>query len=61
MNNEIFICECKQCKYRWIPRKVIGKPAKCPSCQSRAWNKPDARTRKQLDDLNAMKSASKIR
>ena len=54
MNNESFICECKKCGYRWIPR-TLGKPARCPKCQSKQWDKPDARTRKELDDLKSMK------
>ncbi len=58
MNNEI--PECKRCGHQWFSRS-LGLPAKCPKCQSRSWDKPDPRTRKQLDDLNSMKSASKIR
>lgn len=60
MNNETYIPECKRCGHQWFSRS-LGLPAKCPKCQSRQWNKPDARTRKQLDDLNGMKDASKIR
>ncbi len=58
MNNEI--PECKRCGHQWFSRS-LGKPAKCPKCQSRNYDKPDARTRKELADHNAMKNASKIR
>ena len=35
--------------------------ASCKECWGDDEDKPDPRTRKQLDDHNAMKSASKIR
>lgn len=33
-----YVCKCN-CGYEWIPRS-IRKPARCPKCQSRNWNKP---------------------
>ncbi len=39
MNKEIIMCECKRCGYKWIPRS-LNRPARCPKCQSRAWDKP---------------------
>lgn len=29
--------ECLMCSYKWLPRKV-GKPRKCPRCQSFTWD-----------------------
>jgi len=41
MNTEVIICVCKhpECGYRWIPR-TLGRPARCPKCQSRRWDQP---------------------
>ena len=54
MNNRIEMCHCLKCGYGWIPR-TLGKPARCPKCQSRKYDKPDARTRRELADHNSMK------
>jgi predicted Zn-ribbon and HTH transcriptional regulator len=29
---------CTRCGHTWIPRKD-GKPAECPACKSRNWDK----------------------
>ena len=39
MNKKIIMGECKQCGYQWIPRS-LNRPARCPKCQSKAWDKP---------------------
>ncbi len=53
MNQEITVCVCKRCGHRWFPRAF--KPARCPKCQSKNWDKPDRRTEVELADHNAMK------
>lgn len=30
--------KCKRCNYEWIPRQE-KKPAVCPACKSRIWDK----------------------
>jgi len=31
--------ECLRCGHVWLPR-IEKKPARCPQCTSKAWNRP---------------------
>lgn len=33
-------CKCERCAAEWIPADTRAEPEVCPSCKSKAWNKP---------------------
>jgi len=33
------VWKCQKCLHEWVSRKKNGKPAECPNCKRRDWNK----------------------
>lgn len=36
------VCTCHNCGESW-PKRIEGRPKKCPSCQDRRWDEPGER------------------
>ena len=36
----VTLCECRECRHKWFPRKPIKDKTRCPSCGTGAWNRP---------------------
>jgi DNA-directed RNA polymerase subunit RPC12/RpoP len=30
---------CLRCGNIWVPRKIVGRPSRCPKCMSPLWDK----------------------